>query len=73
MVSHTNLKNGSIQPHIQIPVIINVQHTTFTRDDSEEGIYSEGEEFEGELYPDNTWDSDDNLYEKEPLLTSEWI
>ena len=43
------------------------------QDDSEEEvIYSEGEPFE-ELYPDNTWDSDDWVHEEEPSLRSGWI
>ena len=34
-------------------------------DDTEEVIYSEGEPFEGYRYPNNTWDSDDSLYEED--------
>ena len=31
----------------------------------EEVFYSEGEPFEGYLYPNNTWDSEDSTYEEE--------
>ena len=34
-------------------------------DDTEEVIYSEGEPFEGYQYPNNTWDSDDSIYEED--------
>ena len=34
-------------------------------DDTEEVIYSEGEPFEGYLYLNDTWDSDDSMYEEE--------
>ena len=36
----------------------------------EEVIYSEGEVSEEELYPNNTWDSDDSLYKNEQSLKS---
>ena len=39
------------------------------QDDSQEVIYSEGDPFEV-LYPDNTWDSDDDPYENETSLKS---
>ena len=39
-------------------------------DDTEEVIYSEGEPFDGYLYPNNTWDSDDSMYEDEYLVKS---
>ena len=40
----------------------------------EEVIYSEGEPFEGYLYPDNTWDSDDSMYEEEYSSTNgRWV
>ena len=29
----------------------------------EDVIYSEGESFKEDLYPDNTWDSDDSIYD----------
>ena len=49
------------------------QQTRSPQDDSEEEvIYSEGEPFE-ELYPDNTWDSDDWVHEEETSLRSGWI
>ena len=39
----------------------------------EEVIYSEGEPYE-ELYPDNTWDSDNEVQEEgETSLTSGWV
>ena len=31
----------------------------------EDVIYSEGEPFEGYLYPNNTWDSDESTYEED--------
>ena len=34
-------------------------------DMEEEVIYSEGEPFEGYLYPNNTWDSEDSMYEED--------
>ena len=39
-------------------------------DTEEEVIYSEGEPFDGYLYPNNTWDSDDSMYEDEYLVKS---
>ena len=39
----------------------------------EEVIYSEGEPFEGYLYPKNIWDSDDSMYEEDYSLKSGWI
>ena len=37
-----------------------------SKDDMEEEvIYSDGETFEGYPYPNNTWDSQDSLYEDE--------
>ena len=36
----------------------------------EEVIYSEGEPFDGYLYPNNTWDSDDSMDEEEYLVKS---
>ena len=38
-------------------------------DSKEEIIYSEGEPFE-ELYPDNTWDTDEEVHDKEKSLES---
>ena len=38
----------------------------------EEVIYSEGESFERYRYPNNTWDSNDSLYE-EDYLSKFWI
>ena len=40
------------------------------RDDSEEVIYSEGEQFEGDLYPENTWDSQESHVENDYSLLS---
>ena len=43
-------------------------------DDTEEVIYSEGEPFEGYLYPDNTWDSDDSMYKEDYSPTNgRWV
>ena len=42
-------------------------------DDTEEVIYSEGEPFEGDQYPNNTWDSDDSLYEEDYSSKTGWI
>ena len=42
-------------------------------DDTEEVIYSEGEPFEGYQYPNNTWDSDDSLYEEDYSSKTGWI
>ena len=39
-----------------------IQHQASQHDESEDVIYSEGASLE-ELYPDNTWDSDDALYD----------
>ena len=36
-------------------------------DDTEEVIYSEGEPFEGDPYPNNTWDSDDSMHDEDYL------
>ena len=41
-------------------------------DDTEEVIYSDGEPFEGYQYPNNTWDSDDSLYEGR-LFDKNWM
>ena len=40
-------------------------------DSEEEVIYSEGEPFE-ELYPDNTWDSDEEVHDEEKSLRPGW-
>ena len=40
--------------------------------DLEEVLYSEGEDFT-DLYPDNTWDSDDAIRGDDYSLTSGWI
>ena len=42
-------------------------------DDIEEVIDSEGEPFEGYQYPNNTWDSDDSLYEEDYSTKTGWI
>ena len=42
-------------------------------DMEEDVIYSEGEPFEGYLYPNNTWDSDDSMYEEDYSGRSGWI
>ena len=42
-------------------------------DDTEEVIYSEGEPFEGYQYPNNTWDSDDSIYEEDYSSKTGWI
>ena len=36
-------------------------------------IYSEGEPFEEYQYPNNTWDSDDSLYEEDYSTKTGWI
>ena len=41
-------------------------------DTEEEVIYSEDETFEGYPYPNNTWDSQDSLYEDEDKVSG-WI
>ena len=44
--------------------ISKIQKFTNSKEDREEEvIYSEGEPFEGYLYPNNTWDSEDSMYE----------
>ena len=49
------------------------QQTRFSQVDSEEEVInSDGEPFE-ELYPDNTWDSDEEVHEEEKSLRSRWI
>ena len=51
------------------------QKNMISPDDSceEEVIYSEGEPYD-ELYPDNTWDSDNEVQEEgETSLTSGWV
>ena len=42
-------------------------------DTEEEVIYSEGEPFEGYLYPNNTWDSEDSMYEEDYSVKSGFI
>ena len=43
-------------------------------DDTKEVIYSEGEPFEGYLYPNNTWDSDDSMYKEDYSPTNgRWV
>ena len=45
---------------------------TSNKDDREEEVcYSEGEPFEGYLYPNNTWDSDDSIREEDYEVKSE--
>ena len=50
------------------------KYGTQSMEDMEEDIiYSEGEPFEGYLYPNNTWDSDDSMYEEDYSGRSGWI
>ena len=52
--------------------IAKVQHQTYRQQESKEVLYSDGEAIE-DLYPDNTWDSDDTLQDDELSLPSGWI
>ena len=40
---------------------------------TEEDIYPEGGPFEGYLYPNNTWDSNDPMYELDYSSKTGWI
>ena len=57
-----------------MPVFSQYDDEPNMEDMEEEVIYSEGELFEGEgyLYPKNTWDSDDSMYEDDYSVRSGW-
>ena len=60
--------NGKIKIKIS-----KIQKFTNSKEDREEEvIYSEGEPFEGYLYPNNTWDSEDSMYGRR-LFSKIWI
>ena len=63
------LKNRS---HCVRPAFSKYDDISSKEDMEEEIIYSDGELFEGYPYPNNTWDSDDSLYEEE-YKVSGWI
>ena len=64
------LKNKS---HCLTPALSKYEDISSKEDREEEVIYSEGEPFEGYLYPNNTWDSDDSMYEEDYSVKSGWI
>ena len=55
-----------------MPVVFKYDDTSSKEDMEEEVIYSEGENFEGYPYPNNTWDSQDSSYEVEDTVSG-WI
>ena len=61
------LKNKS---HCVKPALSNYDDISSKDDAEEEVIYSEGEPFEGYLYPNNTWDSEDSMYEEDYSVQS---
>ena len=63
------LKNKS---HCVMPIVSKYDDISSKDDMEEEVIYSEGETFEGYPYPNNTWDSQDSLYEDEHKVSG-WI
>ena len=69
-------RTGQLQNNISQCVKLNYSkcEEKTEMDDTEEVIYSEGEPFEGYLYPDNTWDSDDSMYEEDYSSTNgRWV
>ena len=63
------LKNKS---HCAMPAVSKYDDISSKDDMEEEVIYSDGETFEGYPYPNNTWDSQDSLYEDEHKVSG-WI
>ena len=63
------LKNKS---HCATPVVSKYDDIASKDDMEEQVIYSDGETFEGYPYPNNTWDSQDSLYEDEHKVSG-WI
>ena len=63
------LKNKS---HCVMPAFSKYDDISSKEDTEEEAIYSDGESFEGYPYPNNTWDSQDSLYEDEHKISG-WI
>ena len=63
------LKNKS---HCVLPAFSKYVDISIQEDVEEEVIYSEGESFDGCIYPNNTWDSEDSMYEEE-YKVSVWI
>jgi len=63
------LKNKS---HCVTPAFSKYDDISSKEDTEEEVIYSDGEPFEGYLYPNNTWDSEDSTREEE-YKVSGWI
>ena len=69
-------RTGQLQNNISHCVKINYSkcEEKTEMDDTEEVIYSEGEPFEGYLYPNNTWDSDDSMYKEDYSPTNgRWV
>ena len=58
--------------HCVMPAVSKYDDISSKEDTEEEVIYSEGETFEGYPYPNNTWDSQDSLYEDENKVSG-WI
>ena len=63
------IKNKS---HCAMPAVSKYDDISSKDDMEEEVIYSDGETFEGYPYPNNTWDSQDSLYEDEHKVSG-WI
>ena len=63
------LKNKS---HCLMPHRPPIYDTSNMEEIEEEVIYSEEETMEGSPYPDNTWNSDDTMYEEDHSSRSEW-
>ena len=55
-----------------MPTFSKYEDISSKEDTEEEVIYSDGELFEGYPYPNNTWDSQDSLYEDEHKVSG-WI
>ena len=58
--------------HCVMPAFSKYDDISSKEDTEEEVIYSDGELFEGYPYPNNTWDSQDSLYEYEHKVSG-WI
>ena len=58
--------------HCVMPAVSKYDDISSKEDMEEEVIYSDGETFEGYPYPNNTWDSQDSLYEDEDKVSG-WI
>ena len=59
--------------HCVTPAFSKYDDISSKEDTEEEVSYSEGEPFEGYPHPNNTWDSEDSMYEEGYSIKSGWI